>query len=951
MGGGSGKPKKDPPIRIITKKPVITVDQLEGIKSGSKAPDDGIALPVVFGTTQVQGNIVTKWDYTDNPPCWTVRLALCQGPVEGYWRIWRDKTQIPSSYSDWDAGVTDAAGKAIGGYVPVNSQSLPFFNEYSRLVSNILNLPEAKLGSYSLLGKHTRLPPASWDFVSGNIAGETAVTHQYLTSAFFPGLTSSVITGSEWTYPGAGQAGHWVYTYAGGRGKPKPVAKRWVDGPTHPYPVVAMTSSDHAVSEPGRRPPLAGVAHIRATRLLCPSGDALPALWFEVRGFDRSGGYAPATYDGYGSGSNLDDDANPADVLTRIWTDTSWGLGFSAATLDVDLGSNGLYSSGYRNYCRAAGFYVSRAITDFTTPTDMIVELIDQTNAMCFFSEGKLKVRPLGDQTITAHSATYIPNNTAYVIDHNELLHADNPIEIIRGPDSEIFNTIPVIFSERTPYHNSYRQSTVEYTVQADAVNRGIKRDGAITANWVKRRDHAYDLAQIYAQNAVYQRNTYKFRVGPRWSLLEPGDLLALTEPVMGLSGTIVRVISTDISDDGSMFIEAIERPTGIGTATDLTLQAYGQTPDFNRNPISAGSDRTAILETGIWESYNIIDNATWTGICEMRQGTYNGRILAVGKSGSTAFTAVSDDSGKRWSINSSSLNSLVINGVVSDCFVSGAKFFATGETFTTATFGRIASSSDGLTWSSVHVSTYQPMIYGRGAVSEDTGAIVVAAYPSSSFSTNGGSSWTNVLTKPSGTTGPTSITWGSGTFTMVGFSAITSSNDGATWSTGYTLPGTGIIIIGGPRAKVYKDVVYHKGVMMAVGGPADGFSAQYVNGALCSVSYDLGATWTQIDVPFSGSDLWTVAENGNKIVVAGDADASYSGSDIVLTTYDAGLQWTQTSLSTDTKPYDITSIKGRAGNQEGFMTIGYPNQTASLGVWSRSPTAGSRYFVNNKDN
>jgi hypothetical protein len=949
--GGQGRNKKPAPVKIINPPKIVTADKLEGIKSGTNAPDDGIALPVVFGTAQVPAITVTKWDYGGDPPGVTARLALCQGPVSGYWRIWRDKTQIPSDYSDWDNSITDGAGKAVGGYVPSNSQSLPFFNEYPSIARFLGYDTSIKLGQYSLLGNQLKLPAASWEFISGNLNGETSITKQTLTASLDLYLANTSATGSAWTYGGAGQAGHWQYNYTGGnRGSPrKLVSKKWIEGPIHPYPIPAMTSSEDVCSEPGRRPILAGVAHIRATRLRCPSGEQLPQLYFEVRGFDRSGSYAPATYDGYGYASNLDDDANPADVLTRIWTDTSWGLGFSTATLDVDLGTDGFDSSGYRKYCQAAGFYVSRAIMDFTDPVSLISELLDETNAICFWSEGKLKVRPLGDQVINAHSATFIPNNTAYVIDHNELLHDDNPVQVFRGPDSEVFNTVPVIFSERTPYHNSYRQSTVEYTVQADAANRGIRRDSAVTLNWVKRREHAYDLAQIYAQRAVYQRNTYKFRLGPRWSLLEPGDLLSLTEPVMGLSGTIVRVQSTDWSDDGSIFIEAMERPNGIGTSTDLTLAAYGQTPDFNRNPIQAGSDRTAILETGIWESFDIADNCNWTGICEMRTGTYNGRVLAVGKSGTTAFTAVSDDGGKRWNINSSSLNSLLVNGVVNDCFVSGAKFFATGETYTTATFGRIASSSDGLTWSSVHMSTYQPMMFGRGAVSDDTGAIVVCAYPSSSYSTDGGSTWNNVETKPSGTTGAADIAWGSGTFVITGFGAITSSDDGATWSNTYPLSGTGIIFIGAPRARLYKAITYHKGIFMTVGGPADGAAAAYVPGALCSVSRDLGATWEFTTVPFSSSDLWAVGENADKIVVAGDISASYNGGDMVLTTYDAGITWTQTSLSTDTKPYDITAIKGKSGNQDGFMTIGFPTVTGSTG--GKSPTAGSRYFVAFKDN
>jgi hypothetical protein len=94
-------------------------------------------------------------------------------------------------------------------------------------------------------------------------------------------------------------------------------------------------------------------------------------------------------YDLLGSttGGAVIGDANPMDVIFDLATDPVHGLGlpnyFDAYT----------YTQ-YRNYCTASGLFVSLVLTGQQQLGQVIQQLMDQTVASCWWSEGKLKFCP-----------------------------------------------------------------------------------------------------------------------------------------------------------------------------------------------------------------------------------------------------------------------------------------------------------------------------------------------------------------------------------------------------------------------------------------------------------------------------------------------------------------------------------------------------------------------------
>ena len=67
--------------------------------------------------------------------------------------------------------------------------------------------------------------------------------------------------------------------------------------------------------------------------------------------------------------------------------------------------------------------------------------------------------------------------------------------------------------------------------------------------------------AQLLLQRRAYIRNSYKFKLGWRYALLEPMDIVLLTDAALGLSNKAVRISAIEEDDNGELTITADEIP------------------------------------------------------------------------------------------------------------------------------------------------------------------------------------------------------------------------------------------------------------------------------------------------------------------------------------------------------------------------------------------------------
>jgi hypothetical protein len=266
---------------------------------------------------------------------------------------------------------------------------------------------------------------------------------------------------------------------------------------------------------------------------------------------------------GFCSGANgvllENGDANPADVLWDMLTNSIHGMGFPVQCVDN--------TDNYRDYTREAGLFVSAGYEDQKTGIEVLKTLLDCTNSVAIWSNGKLKIVPLGDLNIVKDGVIVWPANSTPIYDLtcDDFLGKDDPVKVTRKTSADAYNSVKVKFKNRA---KEYAEDIAEASDLAMQDLYGIRDAPEYGAECIMKADIAQLLAQIQLQRYVGIRNEYEFKLGWRYTLLEPSDLVTLTEKGLGLNKTPVRITAIEEDTDGNLTVTAEDWPNGIATAT-----------------------------------------------------------------------------------------------------------------------------------------------------------------------------------------------------------------------------------------------------------------------------------------------------------------------------------------------------------------------------------------------
>lgn len=297
---------------------------------------------------------------------------------------------------------------------------------------------------------------------------------------------------------------------------------------------------------------------------------ALPNHNFEVAGI--------LAYSMVGSGAP-NGDANPSDIISDFLTNPQYGLpGLPSSVLDATS------LAFYKTYCTAQGIFFSPALGG-DNGQEQVSQILDRwaslSNTWIFWSGNVFKFVPLGDSSITANGVTYTPNLTIqYNLTDDDFIAPKvkqgaasgdgasktgdgGPIQVTRADPADCPNHIKIEIKDRG---NAYNSAPYEWQDQG-LVDQFGQIDASVTqAHEICDLGIAAIVTMLIGQRLAYIRNTYAFKLGYEFSLLEPGDLVSLTEPHLGLSQFPVRIRSVDEDESGNLSVVAEEFPGGLGT-------------------------------------------------------------------------------------------------------------------------------------------------------------------------------------------------------------------------------------------------------------------------------------------------------------------------------------------------------------------------------------------------
>ena len=274
-------------------------------------------------------------------------------------------------------------------------------------------------------------------------------------------------------------------------------------------------------------------------------------------------------------------DANPSEIIRDMLTNQNYGCGFPAE----NLGDTSVYST----YCRAAGIFLSPVYSEQTEAQQNISELLEQTNSAAVFSQGRLKIVPYGDVKLSGNGAVYVPNLTpVYDLTDDDFIvsGAEDPLKVERKTNADAYNQIQVEYLDRA---NDYNIAVAEVKDQANIEQYGLRPKDAVKMHGICDAKVANHVAQLLLQRALYVRNEYEFKLGWKYCLLEPMDLVTLTDEGLGLDKTPVRIIEIEEDEEGVLTVKAEDFPMGAATATAYPTQpSLGYSADYNKSPGNA---------------------------------------------------------------------------------------------------------------------------------------------------------------------------------------------------------------------------------------------------------------------------------------------------------------------------------------------------------------------------
>ena len=243
------------------------------------------------------------------------------------------------------------------------------------------------------------------------------------------------------------------------------------------------------------------------------------------------------------------------------------------------------WDSSYQTYCKASFLGLSPVLSNQEAANSILARWLQLTNSAAVWSGGKLKFIPYGDTPVTGNlypSGTYsfTPNVTPiYNLTDDDFVHEDgkDPLEVVRSDPYASYNWQRLQISQRyNSVGTGYNSTPIDAFDQNAIELYGLRRASDITANEICDPFVGQKSAQLILQRGLYIRNTYHFKLSFEYCLLEPMDLVTVTDTALGLTNVAIRIVSIEEDDAGILSVTAEEFPGGTATAVQYPVQGNG---------------------------------------------------------------------------------------------------------------------------------------------------------------------------------------------------------------------------------------------------------------------------------------------------------------------------------------------------------------------------------------
>ena len=263
-------------------------------------------------------------------------------------------------------------------------------------------------------------------------------------------------------------------------------------------------------------------------------------------------------------------DANPADIIYDLLTNSRYGAGISPAWVDKASFVT------IHDYCEAEDFLISIVIDQQKFVGDWIDHINTYFRGFIFMSQGKI------------HLGAFRDESPVFTIEREDLVITDAdtpeaPVKIKKRDYSDTANKIELSWQNRSLDYK------VSIAVAVDVVDNrvsGKPRKRAIQLAGVKREILANKLAYYTLFDSMYRYTYYTFVVSYKKMRIEVGDVGTLSDGFK-VDNARIRIISVAEDKDGrGRTINAIEDVASLYHAVDhITQQESERDADTVNTP------------------------------------------------------------------------------------------------------------------------------------------------------------------------------------------------------------------------------------------------------------------------------------------------------------------------------------------------------------------------------
>lgn len=294
-----------------------------------------------------------------------------------------------------------------------------------------------------------------------------------------------------------------------------------------------------------------------------------------------------------------------------------------------------------RDQCRANSLKGSLALQSQTKAIDYLTDLCQAANAAPVWGGFVLQLVPWSETSRAEPQGTYVAPTDAgplYDLTERDFL-GDSGAPMVR-----IERTAQVYAPNLLQMQHPSRAADYNDVITAQPDQAGIsvfgqRKEGPKQMACVQDPEVARKLLGISVRRQNYIRRIYKFRLNAQFKLLEPMDLVTITDRLIDLVAAPVRLTKVDEDEDYNLdceaedFIQGLHAPRPVDTTDNAGFTPdNGETPDSINEPIFL--EPVARL-AGLGNAPEL-----WIGVSDPAEN-YGGAIAYLSTDGGSSYVPV----------------------------------------------------------------------------------------------------------------------------------------------------------------------------------------------------------------------------------------------------------------------------------------------------------------------